>query len=610
MGAGCRRFKSCHPDPRLGRHRAESPGGATGQVQNTDRPQGDLHVKTEVEKLSPTRVKLTVAVPFDELKPAVEAATKKIAEQVQIPGFRKGKVPTRLVEQRFGRPAIMQEAVNDALPDFYQKAATEAEIRPLGRPEVEVTEIPGLDGTDAGDLNFTVQQDVRPDFTLPELSDVVVEIEEPTVDDDAVQVRLDALRERFGTLVGVDRPAQDGDFVSLDMTAKVGDEEVESVEGVSYHIGEGNMLEGLDEALIGLSGGETTTFTSKLAGGDRAGEDADITVTAQSVKVRELPEADDEFAEMASEFDTIDELKADLKEQAAKDAEGNRVALARNAFLDKLVADLDLPVPDQLVEDEIAQHLENEGKEPGDPHAEEIREDTISGIRAQFVLDALNETREVQVEQEDLMSYLSQLGAQYGIDPNQLISMLAQSGQLEQVFAEAQRSKALDVALADITVKNTAGDVLDLGLTKADAAEADADAEGEEAEKAPAKKAPAKKAPAKKAPATKATASKSTASKSTAAAEDAEGEEKAPAKKAPAKKSTAAKSTASTAAKKTTAAKSTTSKTAASKTTASKSASTKTTASKSTAAKKPAASKATSAKSAAAKKTEESAEDK
>ncbi|UQN31375.1 trigger factor [Brachybacterium kimchii] len=571
-------------------------------------------MKTEVEKLSPTRVKLTVAVPFDELKPAVEAATKKIAEQVQIPGFRKGKVPTRLVEQRFGRPAIMQEAVNDALPEFYQKAATESEIRPLGRPEVEVTEIPGLDGTDAGDLNFTVEQDVRPDFTLPELSDVVVEIEEPTVDDDAVQVRLDALRERFGTLVGVDRPAQDGDFVSLDMTAKVGDEEVESVEGVSYHIGEGNMLDGLDEALIGLSGGETTTFTSKLAGGDRAGEDADITVTAQSVKVRELPEADDEFAEMASEFDTIDELKADLKEQAAKDAEGNRVALARNAFLDKLVADLDLPVPDQLVEDEIAQHLENEGKEPGDPHAEEIREDTISGIRAQFVLDALNETREVQVEQEDLMSYLSQLGAQYGIDPNQLISMLAQSGQLEQVFAEAQRSKALDVALADITVKNTAGDVLDLGLAKADSADADADADGdaeaEDAEKAPAKKAPAKKAPAKKAPAKKAPAAKSTASKSTAAAEDAEGEEKAPAKKAPAKKSTAAKSTTSTAAKKTTAAKSTTSKTAASKTTASKSTSTKTTASKSTAAKKPAASKATSAKSTAAKKSEESAEDK
>jgi trigger factor len=561
-------------------------------------------VKTEVEKLSPTRVKLTVALPFDELKPAVEAATKKIADQVQIPGFRKGKVPTRLVEQRFGRPAIMQEAVNDALPEYYQKAAAEAEIRPLGRPEVEVTEIPGLDGTDTGDLTFTVEQDVRPEFTLPELSEVTVEIEEPEVDDDAVQVRLDALRERFGTLVGVDRPAEDGDFVSLDMTAKIGDEEVESVEGVSYHIGEGNMLEGLDEALIGLSAGESTTFTSKLAGGDRAGEEADISITAQSVKVRELPEADDEFAEMASEFDTIDELKADLKEQAVKDAEGNRVALARNAFLDKLVEDLDLPVPDQLVEDEIAQHLENEGKEAGDPHGEEIREDTITAIRAQFVLDALNETREVQVEQEDLMSYLSQLSAQYGVDPNQFISMLAQSGQLEQVFAEAQRSKALDVALADITVKNTAGDVLDLGLSKpADDSEGSEDEAAADAEKAPAKKAPAKKAPAKKAPAKKAAdkpaedsseettaeaapakkapAKKAPAKKSTtAAAKDAEGETKAPAKKAPAKKPAA-------------------------KSTTSKSSTSKSTTSKSTAAKKPAASKTT-----AAKKAEETSEEK
>ncbi|PWH06678.1 trigger factor [Brachybacterium endophyticum] len=587
-------------------------------------------MKTEVEKLSPTRVKLTVALPFDELKPAVEAATKKIADQVQIPGFRKGKVPTRLVEQRFGRPAIMQEAVNDSLPDFYQQAATEAEIRPLGRPEVEVSEIPGLDGTDTGDLKFTVEQDVRPEFTLPAFSDVTVEIEEPAVDDDAVQVRLDALRERFGTLVGVDRPAQDGDFVSLDMTAKVGDEEVESVEGVSYHIGEGNMLEGMDEALIGLSAGESTTFTSKLAGGDRSGEEADISVTAQSVKVRELPEADDEFAEMASEFDTIDELKADLKEQAEKDAVSNRVALARNALLDQLVADLDLPVPDQLIEDEIAQHLENEGKEAGDPHAEEIREDTISAIRAQFVLDAINETREVNVEQEDLMSYLSQLAAQYGMDPNQLISMLAQSGQLEQVFAEAQRSKALDVALAEVTVKNAAGDVLDLGLeTSADAStdEAAADSEDAPAEKAPAKKAPAKKAPAKKAStskdaaakdedgeekapakkapakkasttkstAAKSTSTKSTAAKSTAAAKDAEGEEeKAPAKKAPAKKSTSTSSSA---------AKSSTSST--SKSTGSKSSTPKSSTSKSTTAKKPVASKTS-----AAKKAEETSEEK
>ncbi|MGP4914903.1 trigger factor [Brachybacterium tyrofermentans] len=513
-------------------------------------------MKTESEKLSPTRVKLTVEVPFDELKPAVAAATTKISEQVEIPGFRKGKVPATLVEQRFGRPAIMQEAVNDALPDFYQQAAAEAAIKPVGRPEVEVSEIPGLDGSEDGNLVFVVEQDVRPEIELPDFSTYEVEIEEPSVDDDAVEVRLTELRERFGTLVGVDRPAQNGDFVSLDLVATIGDEEIESVEGTSYQIGEGNMLEGLDEALIGLSAEETTTFTSKLAGGDHAGEEAQIKVVPQSVKVRELPEADDEFAELASEFDTIDELKDDLRKQAAADAEGNRVALARNALLEKLLEELEIPVPEALVEDEINAHLENEGKEPGDPHGEEIREDTAKAVRAQFLLDEINGTREVSVEQDDLMAYMTQLSAQYGIEQNQLLQMLAQSGQLEQIFGEVQRSKALEVVLADVTVKNASGDVLDLGLT-AQAAEADADSadaenadDAADAEKAPAKKAPAKKPAAKKAPAKKAPAKK--AADSEAAAEDAteEAAEKPAAKKAPAKKAPAKKAPAKKAAPK------------------------------------------------------------
>ena len=373
-------------------------------------------------------------------------------------------------------------------------------------------------------------------------------------------MRLTELRERFGTLVGVDRPAEDGDFVSLDMVATIDDEEIESVEGVSYRIGEGNMLEGLDEALIGLSAEESTTFVSKLAGGDRAGEEAQVKVTAQSVKVRELPEADDEFAEMASEFDTIDELKEDLKAQAAKDAEGNRVALARNALLEKLLEELEIPVPEQLVEDEILSHLENEGKEAGDPHGEEIREDTEKAVRAQFLLDEINGSRQVDVDQNDLMSYMAQLSAQYGIEQNQMLQMLAQSGQLEQIFAEVQRSKALDVVLADVTVKNESGDVLDLGLKAQDEGEEAADdAEEEAEEKAPAKKAPAKKAAAEKPAAKKAEASEGET------AEDAEVEKpaakKAPAKKTPAKKAPAKK----TAAKKDSAAESEDAKDAADK---------------------------------------------
>ena len=559
-------------------------------------------MKTAVEKLSPTRVKLNVEVPFEELKPAIAQATKKISESVQIPGFRKGHVPSRLIEQRFGRPTIMQEAVNDALPEFYQQAAIEAEIRPAGRPEVEVVEVPGLDGKDEGDLVFTVEQDVRPEIELPDLSAYEVEIEEPSVDDDAVDVRLDALRERFGTLVGVDRPAKKDDFVSLDMVATIDGEEIETVEGVSYRIGEGNMLEGLDEALEGLSADEKTTFTSKLAGGERAGEEAQITVTAKSVKVRELPEADDEFAELASEFDTIAELREDLKKQAEKDAENNRVSLAREAFLEKLIEDLEIPVPEQLVKDEVAAHLQQEGKSEDDPHGEEIREETERAIRSQFLLDALLETREVELGQGDLMDYMTQLSSAYGIDPSQFVQMLAQSGQLEAVFGEAQRAKALDVALAEVTVKNKDGKVLDLGLEKAESSD---DAEEK---KAPAKKAPAKKAPAKKAPAKTAAAKKA----------DAEDKAEAPAaeKKAPAKRTTA-RSTASksTTAKSTTTKATTASKTAAAKkgdaegaekkapakrtttrSTASKSTTAKSTTTKSTTTRKTAASKTAAAK--------------
>ncbi|MCS6712278.1 trigger factor [Brachybacterium sp. EF45031] len=510
-------------------------------------------MKTTPEKLSPTRTKLTVEVPFEELKPAIEKATKKIASEVQLPGFRKGHVPTRLVEQRFGRPAIIQEAVNDALPDFYSQAAAEAELKPVGRPEVEITEVPGLDGTDTGNLVFTVGQDVRPEIELPDFASLELEIEEPVVDDDAVQVRLDQLRERFGTLKGVDRPAKDGDFVSLDMSATIDGEEIETVEGVSYRIGEGNMLDGLDEALTGLSADETTTFTAPLAGGDRAGEEAQITVTAKSVKERELPEADDEFAELASEFDTIDELKADLAQQAERDAQGNRVVLARNALLEKLLEELEIPVPQGLVDEEIAAHLQNEGKPEGDPHGEEIREDTEKAIRAQFLLDAILESREVNLEQADLMSYMQALSAQYGIEPNQFFQMLAQSGQIEQIIGEAQRSKALEVALADVTVKNTDGTVLDLGLTSGETAEGEESGEKVDEEKAEEKKPAAKKAPAKKAPAAKkasstsSTSTSSTAKKAAAAdtsdeAASSESDEEKPAKKTTTRRTSATKS--------------------------------------------------------------------
>ncbi|MGL5860030.1 MAG: trigger factor, partial [Phycicoccus sp.] len=272
-------------------------------------------MKSAVETLSPTRVKLVVEVPFAELKPMLDDAYKAIGAQIQVPGFRRGKVPSRIIDQRVGRGTVVQEAVNEALPKFFADAAESEKVRAIGRPEVDITAVPLDEGQD---LEFTVETDVRPEITLPELDGLEVEVDVAEASDADVEERLTALRERFGSLVGVDRTVETGDFVSIDLAATIGGEEVDTVSGVSYEVGSANMLDGMDEALLGMSAGESKEFSAPLAGGDREGEAADCTVTVQSVKVRELPELDDEFAQLASEFDTLEELRTDVVGQAAQ----------------------------------------------------------------------------------------------------------------------------------------------------------------------------------------------------------------------------------------------------------------------------------------------------
>ncbi|HLS73220.1 MAG TPA: trigger factor, partial [Actinomycetaceae bacterium] len=400
-------------------------------------------VKSAVENLEPTRAKLTVEVPLEELKPTIDHAYSHIAEQVNVPGFRRGKVPARIIDQRVGRGAVIEHAVNDALPGLYRDAVAETGIKPLGQPEVDVTETPAITGPLEGQLVFTAEVDVRPEITLPELSEYELTVESLDVTDEDVEQRLEALRERFGTLTGVDRPAADGDFVSLDLTATVDGEEVDSVTGTSYQVGAGTMLEGMDEAITGLSAGETATFTSTLVGGDHAGKDAEVTVTVGSVKERELPEADDEFAELASEFDTIEELRADLREQVAKDKASNRAVAARDQLLEKLRTDIEFPLPQRAIDAEIKAHLEAEGKPEDDPHGEEVREDTEKAMRDQFILDVVAETFDVQVDQNELLEFLLSTSRQYGMDPNEFIQSAGEAGQIPVFGAELARNKAL-----------------------------------------------------------------------------------------------------------------------------------------------------------------------
>ena len=425
-------------------------------------------MKSAVETLNPTRVKLTVEVPFEELKPSLDAAYQSISKQVTVPGFRKGHVPPRIIDQRIGRGAVIEEAVNDALPRFYAQAVEESDVRPLGQPTVDVTEVP--DPAKGGELKFTAEVDVRPEVELPELEGIAVTVDDLEVSDADVDERLDNLRQRFGTLVTVERAAQTGDFVSLDISATIDDEEIDSVSGVSYEVGSGTMLEGMDEAVTGLQAGEQTTFNAPLAGGDRAGQEAEVTVTVQSVKERELPAPDDEFAQLASEFDTLDELRGDLREQVAQSKKVEQGLQARERLLDHLVETVDVPVPDGIVADEVHRHLEGEGRLEDDEHRAEVDAEARKAFKQQLLLDAVAEKVQVQVAQNELIDYIVASAQQYGMDPNAFAKAVDEAGQVPAMVSEVARRKALATVLEKATVTDASGNPVDLSeLFKAEA---------------------------------------------------------------------------------------------------------------------------------------------
>ena len=417
--------------------------------------------QTTTETLSPTRVKLTITVGPDELKPSLDHAYKHIAEQVSIPGFRKGKVPPPIIDQRVGRGEVLNHAVSEGLDRFFQEAVTAEGIRPIGRPEADVTTWPS-DKDFSGDLVVTVEVDVRPEFDLPDYAKYTLEVEPVEADKKAIDQELDSLRERFGTLVTVDRPIASGDFVQIDLVASIGGNTIDTANSISYEVGSGQLIDGIDEALDTLTAGESATFESKLLGGDHEGEMAQIDVTVLAVKERQLPEADDEFAQIASQFDTIAELKDDLKTEVERKGRMAQAQAARTALVDKLVADVSMPVPESVVEAEVHRHLEQEGRLEDADHRKEVVESTEKGLRTQFVLDKLSESLEVQVSQDELTSYLIQSAAQYGMEPGEFIQTVDRAGQLPQMVSEVARAKSLTLALQKVTVKDTKGKKVDL----------------------------------------------------------------------------------------------------------------------------------------------------
>ncbi|MBN9190732.1 MAG: trigger factor [Microbacterium sp.] len=471
-------------------------------------------VTSTIEKLSPTRVKLHITVTPEELKPSIAHAYEHIAEDVQVPGFRKGKVPAPIIDQRVGRGAVIEHAVNEGLDRFFREAVEAHEVRTVGRPSADVIEWPS-DKDFSGDLKVEVEVDVRPDFELPAYEGTTITVDAIDVDTEAVEAELERLRGRFGTLITVDRPAKTGDFVELDLVATIEDAEIDRAEGISYEVGSGELLEGIDEAIESLTAGEDTTFRSKLIGGDHAGEEAEVSVTVKAVKERELPEADDDFAQIASEFDTIAELRDSLAERVGQQSVFTQGAAARDKLVEELLAKADIPVPPQLVEDEVHQHLESEGRLEDDVHRAEVTEASEKQFRTQVLLDKIVEQNAIEVSQDELTQYIVQSAAQYGMSPQDFVDALQQNGQLPVLVGEVARNKALAVALGRVNVVDTNGKPVDLtgfvSVESEQAAEEDAVAEAQDiadaaadadaviaAEEKPKKKAPARKKAADK----------------------------------------------------------------------------------------------------------------
>lgn len=440
-------------------------------------------MKSTVETLEPTKVRLTVEIPVEELKSEMDKAYKSIANQVSIPGFRKGHVPARIIDQRFGRAAVIEQVVNEVLPGQYSAAVSENELRPMSQPEVEVTEIPSTSGELTGQLVFTAQVDVVPAFDIPEYGkDTVIEVDPVEVTDEDVQEELDALRGRFASLKTIKRQAKTGDFATIDLVATINGEEVDSVSDVSYEIGSGTMLDGQDTALRKTHAGDVVTFTSTLKGGEHEGEEAEVTLTVKSVKERELPEADDDFAQMVSEFDTIDELKEDLKKQAAQTKQSQQALQARDRLVENLLSRTEILLPESVIEHELSHRVAEDATAKA---KKEAREAIEKEYRTEILAEELAKKNEVQVGQQELFDYAIQMSQNYGMDINRLFS---DPQQISAVVADLGRAKALIEVLSEVTVKDTAGNDVDLSefLGKSDeeaAAEAAAEtvAEVEEA---------------------------------------------------------------------------------------------------------------------------------
>ena len=415
-------------------------------------------MKSAVESLSPTRVRISIDLDFKDLEPHVSTAYQTLSQQVSIPGFRKGKVPRQLIDQRVGRGTVLNEAINTALPEFYTQAARDNDVLVVGRPTVDIKEL-----KDNELVKFEVEVDIRPEIKLPDFSTIELSVSDVEVTEKDVDEQIEALRVRFGTLTTIEKDAASGDFVTIDLIAKVDGKEVEggTANNISYEVGSNRMIDGLDAALEGMKVGENKTFTTQLVG-MKEGETGEVSVTLQAVKKRELPELNDDFAKLASEFETLEELRSDAKERLSRLKAMEQGAEARDALLKHLLDNVEIQVPEQLVKDEVHDHLEKENRLEDETHRTEVTEEITRSVRADFLLDSIVKAEEVQVSEAELTEYLIRTAARYGMSPDQFAQQLSQAGQIAALMAEVSRTKALATVLERVKIKDASGRSIDL----------------------------------------------------------------------------------------------------------------------------------------------------
>jgi trigger factor len=456
-------------------------------------------VKSTIEELGPTRVRIAIEAAWGDLDHAFGEVYKELGKQVRVPGFRPGKVPHRVLDQRVGRPVVLEQVVQHAIPEIYSEVVRENQIRVLGQPEVEVTRL-----DDNESLAFTAEVDVAPQLTLPELESIAVTVDDVEVTDEEIDQQISVTRERFGMLQAVERPAQQGDFVSIDLEAKLDGEVLEdgSTTGMSYEIGSGNLMEGLDDAVVGLSADESKTFQTALLSGPNAGEQADVTVTVRSVKEKELPELDDEFAQTSSEFDTLAELREDVRTRLARTKVIQQGAQARDKIVEQLLETVEVPMPENLVEREIEwrnRSFENElrqagmdwdaflemtGAESREAYDADQKKTVEEAVKTQFILDAIADAREVTVDNDDLSAQIMAQAQRNRMSPEQYAQQLQQSNNIAEFVADVRRTKTLAQLLEQATITDASGNKVDLEAMRPKTVQAPAAETAEDAEDA------------------------------------------------------------------------------------------------------------------------------